>query len=128
MCSGKSLQLLCILPLGMWCLSASRIMLVKVLFAVRELEGGAISEKAVSEPLQSQQYQQKSSNMVMETVQAQSVSQQQPQQHMIRQVLMDGRSDYPQQNFQNPYQSQMIQCVTSRSLCSCCCCDQPLLS
>ena len=30
MCSGKSLQLLCILPLGMLCLSATSMMFVKV--------------------------------------------------------------------------------------------------
>ena len=34
MCSGKSLQLLCILPFGMLCLSANKMMLVNILFAV----------------------------------------------------------------------------------------------
>ena len=39
MCSGKSLHVLCILPFGMWSLSAYRIMLVRVLFAVCEFVG-----------------------------------------------------------------------------------------
>ena len=34
MSSGKSLQLLCILPLGMLCLSAISMMFVKILLAV----------------------------------------------------------------------------------------------
>ena len=34
MWSGKSLQLLCILPFGMFCLSAISMMFVKILFAV----------------------------------------------------------------------------------------------
>jgi len=34
MWSGRSLHVSCILPFGMLCLSASRIMLVKILFAV----------------------------------------------------------------------------------------------
>ena len=39
MSSGKSLQLLCILPFGMLCLSAIRMMFVKILFAVCMLVG-----------------------------------------------------------------------------------------
>ena len=34
MCSGKSLQLLCILPVGILCLSAIRMMFVNILFVV----------------------------------------------------------------------------------------------
>ena len=34
MSSGKSLQLLCILPFGMFCLSAISMMFVKILLAV----------------------------------------------------------------------------------------------
>ena len=34
MCSGKSLHVLCIWTFGMWCLSACRIMLVRMLLAV----------------------------------------------------------------------------------------------
>ena len=37
--SGRSLHLLCILPFGMLCLSASRIMFVNILFAVCMLVG-----------------------------------------------------------------------------------------
>ena len=39
MSSGKSLQLLCILPFGMVCLSAISIMFVKILLAVCMLVG-----------------------------------------------------------------------------------------
>ena len=39
MSSGKSLQLLCILPFGMVCLSAIRMMFVKILLAVCMLVG-----------------------------------------------------------------------------------------
>ena len=39
MSSGKSLQLLCILPFGMLCLSATSMMFVKILLAVCILVG-----------------------------------------------------------------------------------------
>ena len=39
MWSGKSLQLLCMLPFGILCLSAIRIMFVKIIFAVCMLVG-----------------------------------------------------------------------------------------
>ena len=39
MSSGKSLQLLCILPFGMLCLSANSMMFVKILLAVCMLVG-----------------------------------------------------------------------------------------
>ena len=39
MSSGKSLQLLCILPFGMLCLSAISMMLVKIMLAVCMLVG-----------------------------------------------------------------------------------------
>ena len=39
MSSGKSLQLLCILPFGMLCLSAIRMMFVKIILAVCMLVG-----------------------------------------------------------------------------------------
>ena len=39
MSSGKSLQLLCILPFGMLCLSANSMMLVKIMLAVCILVG-----------------------------------------------------------------------------------------
>ena len=39
MSSGKSLQLLCILPFGMMCLSAISMMFVKILLAVCMLVG-----------------------------------------------------------------------------------------
>ena len=42
MCSGKSLQLLCILPLGMLCLFAISMMLVKIMLAVCILVGMVI--------------------------------------------------------------------------------------
>ena len=44
MCSGSSLHVEWILPFGMLCLSAWRMMFVKMVFA----GGGRISEKAVS--------------------------------------------------------------------------------
>ena len=40
MSSGKSLQLLCILPFGMFCLSAISMMFVKILLAVCMYVGG----------------------------------------------------------------------------------------
>ena len=39
MSSGKSLQLLCILPFGMFCLSTISMMFVKILLAVCMLVG-----------------------------------------------------------------------------------------
>ena len=39
MSSGKSLQLLCILPFGMFCLSAISMMFVKIMLAVCMLVG-----------------------------------------------------------------------------------------
>ena len=39
MCSGKSLQLLCIFPFGMLCLSAISMMFVEILLAVCILVG-----------------------------------------------------------------------------------------
>ena len=48
MCSGKRLHVLCILPFGMWCLSACRIMLVKMLLAVCRFVGVVVSDKAAS--------------------------------------------------------------------------------
>ena len=39
MWSGKSLQLLCILPFGILCLSAIRMMFVKIIFVVCMLVG-----------------------------------------------------------------------------------------
>ena len=39
MSSGKSLQLLCILPFGMFCLSAISMMFVKILLAVCNVGG-----------------------------------------------------------------------------------------
>lgn len=47
-CSGKSLHVLCILPLGMLSLSACRMMFVKVVFAVCVFVGGAVFAKADS--------------------------------------------------------------------------------
>ena len=45
MSSGKSLQLLCILPFGMFCLSAISMMFVKILLAVCMFGGyGGLSE------------------------------------------------------------------------------------
>ena len=40
MCSGSSLHVECILPFGMLCLSAWRIMFVKMVFEVRGVESG----------------------------------------------------------------------------------------
>ena len=48
MSSGKSLQLLFILPFGMLCLSAISMMFVKILFAVCLLVGMGIGAKADS--------------------------------------------------------------------------------
>ena len=42
MSSGKSLQLLCVLPFGMLCLSAISMMFVKILWAVCMLVGMAV--------------------------------------------------------------------------------------
>ena len=39
MSSGKSMQLLCILPFGMLCLSAISMMFVKIMFAVVYIGG-----------------------------------------------------------------------------------------
>ena len=47
MCSGSSLHVECILPFGMLCLSARRMMFVKMVFAVC-MSGGRMSEKAAS--------------------------------------------------------------------------------
>ena len=48
MWSGKSLQLLCILPFGMLCLSAISMMLVKIMSAVCMLVGMADSVSSVN--------------------------------------------------------------------------------
>ena len=48
MCSGSSLHMECILPFGMLCLSAWRMMFEKMVFAVCMSGGGRMSEKAVS--------------------------------------------------------------------------------
>lgn len=48
MWSGKSLQLLCILPFGMLCLSANRMMFVNILLAVCMFVGVVVCEKACS--------------------------------------------------------------------------------
>ena len=45
---GKSLQLLCILPFGIFCLSAIRMMFVKILLAVYMLVGIVVRAKANS--------------------------------------------------------------------------------
>ena len=50
MASGKSLQLLCILPFGMLCLSAISMMFVKILLAVCMLVGIVVGAKADSAP------------------------------------------------------------------------------
>ena len=47
MYSGKSLQLLCILPFGMFCLSAISMMFVKILLAVCMLVGSGLSESGL---------------------------------------------------------------------------------
>ena len=49
MSSGKSLQLLCILPIGVMCLSAINTMFVKILFAVCILVGTVVSFLVVGE-------------------------------------------------------------------------------
>ena len=48
MCSGNNLEVLGILPFGILCLFASRIILVKILLAVCILSGMAVCEKANS--------------------------------------------------------------------------------
>ena len=48
MCSGNNLEVLGILPFGMLCLSASRIILVKILLAVCMSSGMVVCEKANS--------------------------------------------------------------------------------
>ena len=48
MCSESSLHVECILPFGMLCLSAWRMMFVKMVFAVCMSGGGRMSEKAAS--------------------------------------------------------------------------------
>ena len=48
MSSGKSLQLLCILPFGMLCLSAISMMFVKIMLAVCMLVGMVVRAKADS--------------------------------------------------------------------------------
>ena len=48
MCSGNNLEELGILPFGMLCLSASRIILVKILLAVCMSSGMVVCEKANS--------------------------------------------------------------------------------
>ena len=48
MFSTRSFQVDCILPFGMLCLSALRMMFMKNLFAVSMLVGGLISEKTSS--------------------------------------------------------------------------------
>ena len=48
MSSGKSLQLLCILPFGMFCLSTISLMFVKIMLAVCMLVGiGGMSESGL---------------------------------------------------------------------------------
>ena len=48
MCSGSSLHVECVLPFGMLCLSAWRMMFVKMVFAVCMSGGGCILEKTAS--------------------------------------------------------------------------------
>ena len=48
MCSRSKLHVECILPFEMLCLSAWRIMFVKMVFAVCISGGGCMSEKSVS--------------------------------------------------------------------------------
>ena len=48
MSSGKSLQMLCILPFGMLCLSAISMMFVKIMLAVCMLVGMVVRVKADS--------------------------------------------------------------------------------
>ena len=47
MSSGKSLQLLCILPFGMLCLSAISMMFVKIILAVYVSGYGDLSESGL---------------------------------------------------------------------------------
>ena len=44
--SGKSMQLMCILPFGVWCLSAIRMMFVNIILAVCMLVGIVVCAKA----------------------------------------------------------------------------------
>ena len=53
MSSGKSLQLLCILPIGMFCLSAISMMFVKILLAVCMLVGMIGGKKKVKHHIMS---------------------------------------------------------------------------
>ena len=48
MCSGSSLHVECILPFGIMCLSAWRMMFVKIVFAVCMSGGGRMSDKVAS--------------------------------------------------------------------------------
>ena len=48
MCSGSSLHVECILPFGMLCVSAWRMMFVKMVFALCMSGGGIMSVKAAS--------------------------------------------------------------------------------
>ena len=48
MCSGSSLHVECILPFGMLCLSAWRMMFVKMVLAVCMSGGDRMAEKAAS--------------------------------------------------------------------------------
>ena len=48
MCSGSSLHVECILPFGIMCLSAWRMMFVKMVFAVCMSGGGRMSDKVAS--------------------------------------------------------------------------------
>ena len=48
LCSGSSLHVECILPFGIVCLFAWRMMFVKMVFAVCTSGGGRMSEKAAS--------------------------------------------------------------------------------
>ena len=48
MSSGKSMQLLCILPFGMFCLSSISMMFVKIMLAVCMLVGIVVLAKADS--------------------------------------------------------------------------------
>ena len=51
MSSGKSLQLLCIFPFGMLCLSSISMMFVKIMLALCTLVGMVVRAKAISCPL-----------------------------------------------------------------------------
>ena len=48
LCSGSRFHVGCILPFGISCLSACRMMFVKMVFAVCMSGGGRMSEKAAS--------------------------------------------------------------------------------